>query len=471
MLKKSFFTKLLTLYTGVLILILFIISSLLRFSFQRIYYNDEFRRLENNAVEIAEIYNQFIIGNLSSIEFQVGVRTFSRATNALVLIATPDGRIVFNSAPLMGGTRQHMTQRNTIDDSILPHFHRALDGNVVREVLSSTLHNESSLNLLIPIFEFENVVGAMIISQPVQDITPIITRVNKLIWIVGVFGSFLAIIVLWVVSKNFTKPIVKLNNAALSMASSKFQKVEVKTQDEIGQLSHSFNYMGEQLAKQEENRREFLTTVSHELRTPLTSTLGFIQGMLDGVIERDSQEHYLKITVNEIKRMISLTNDLLDLEKIKQGQINLHKDYFDISNLIQECLSHLEPLYKNKNITCNFEPLDDIVLLGDRNRIKQVFVNLLDNSIRHANSKIDIRLSTTPNKIIIEVHDDGNGIAPEEVPHIFERFYKVDKSRTYKGSGAGLGLAIAKNLVDLHDGSLVFVPSEVGAKFKVTLSN
>lgn len=469
MYKKSLFVKLLCIYTVVLAIVLFLISLFLQFSFQRLYYSEEFRRLENSALEMANIYLQYETGKLSLVEFQIAARTYSRSTNAVVLITDKEGSILFNSSSLVGSVRHHIGQSEQLDQVLLPQLNRAINGSVVHQISNQRNTGEAALNLFMPLADEDFIYGGVIISQPVQDITFIVKRINNLIWRVGIIGSIIATAILSALSKRIITPISNLNNAALSMASGNFTKVEVKTQDEIGQLTKSFNYMGEQLTKHEENRREFLSTVSHELRTPLTSTLGFIQGMIDGVIGADEQEHYLKITVNEIKRVISLTNDLLHLERIKQGQIELHQDYFDLVTLLEECLDQLKPLFKEKDIEPKFEAPDNMTIVGDRNRLKQVFVNLLDNGIRHTKTSISLNISSSSKNVVIDVSDDGLGISPDDAPYIFEKFYKADKSRTTKVSGAGLGLAIAKHLLELHGGSIEVIPVETGAKFRIVL--
>lgn len=468
MFKKSLFSKLLFIYTGVLVLILFLISAILQYSFQRIYYRDEFRRLENSALEISNIYLLYRSGQISFFEFQIATMTYSRSTNATVIITNLNGNVLFNSSNIIGRTK-HMEQGERLDRSLLTLLNSAVRGNLAQKITSYQETGDAALTLIMPLANSNEIYGGIVISQPVQDITFIVKRINNLIWVVGSIGSVVAISILSIVSKKITTPISKLNKAALAMASGDFTKVEVRTDDEIGQLTSSFNYMGEQLAKQEENRREFLSTVSHELRTPLTSTLGFIQGMIDGVISLEEQEHYLKITVNEIKRVISLTNDLLHLERIKQGQIELHQDYFDLVLLLEECVDQLNPLFKDKSIKPKLDIPNELPLFGDRNRLKQVFVNLLDNGIRHAKTSIFIKMFSTNKYIITEISDDGAGISPDDAPYLFEKFYKADKSRTSKGSGAGLGLAIAKHLTELHGGSIEVIPVEVGAKFKLLL--
>lgn len=466
MYKKSLFMKLLCIYTVVMVIVLFIISLFLQFSFQRIYYREEFRRLENSAHEMANIYLQYSLGKISLVEFQIAARTYSKSTNAIVLITDLDGTVLFNS---MGSIWQNMGQSEQLDQVLVPQLKRAINGSVVQQI--STLGNtgEAALNLFMPLADENFVYGGVIVSQPVQDITYIVKRINNLTWGVGIIGSIIATAILSALSKKIITPISSLNNAALAMASGNFTKVDVRTEDEIGQLSKSFNYMGEQLAKQEENRREFLSIVSHELRTPLTSTLGFIQGMIDGVISVDEQEHYLKITVNEIKRVISLTNDLLHLERIKQGQIELQQDYFDLVPLLEECIDQLKPLFQEQSVEPNYETPEELFIVGDRNRLKQVFVNLLDNGIRHAKSSMFTKMSCNNKNVIIEISDNGVGISPEDAPYIFEKFYKADKSRTSKGSGSGLGLAIAKHLIELHGGSIEVVAVDVGAKFRIVL--
>lgn len=467
--RKSFFSKLLIIYTTVLVLILFVISAVLRFSFQRLYYLDEFRRLENTAKEISNIFIQYQEGQISYLEFTIAVRTFSQSTNAIVLITDLEGTILFNSAMIMMGGRHHLGHRTYLKESFMPQLNKAVSGCNVRELSISTETSERALNLFTPLRKDTEILGIVIISQPVQDITHIVKRVNGLIWFVGLTGSLVTVFASFILSKRFTKPIIQLNNAALSMASGRFVPVHVKTDDELEQLADSFNYMGEQLAKQEENHRQFLSTVSHELRTPLTSTLGFIQGMIDGVITAEQQDHYLKITVSEIKRMINLTNDLLDLERIKQGHIQLYRNPFNLSQLMEECIQQLTPLAEEKGILLILTAPQQINFTGDRDRLKQVFVNLLDNGIRYAKEKVEIEIISKTKTLEITIKDDGPGISEEDLPYIFQRFYKGDKSRSTKKSGAGLGLAIAKHLIHLHGGDVSVIPSNFGAVFKIVL--
>ncbi|SES92110.1 sensor histidine kinase [Anaerobranca gottschalkii] len=467
--RRSLFAKLLIIYTMVLVLILFAISVVLRISFQRLYYLDEFRRLENTAKEISDIFIQYQEGQISYLEFGIAVRTFSQATNAIVLITDLEGRILFNSSMIMMGGRHHLGQRTYLKETFMPQLNKAASGCNVRELSISTETSERALNLFTPLIKDNKTLGIIIISQPVQDITGIVKRVNGLIWFVGLTGSLVTVFASFILSKRFTKPIIQLNNAALSMASGRFVPVHVKTDDELEQLANSFNYMGEQLAKQDENHRQFLSTVSHELRTPLTSTLGFIQGMIDGIITAEQQEHYLKITVNEIKRMINLTNDLLDLERIKQGHIQLHRNPFNLSQLMEECIQQLTPLYEDKGVKVTFSSPQQLNFVGDRDRLKQVFVNLLDNAIRYANKRVEIEMTSKTKALEVTIKDDGPGISEEDLPYIFQRFYKGDKSRSTKKGGAGLGLAIAKHLIQLHGGDIYVIPSDLGAVFKVIL--
>lgn len=209
--------------------------------------------------------------------------------------------------------------------------------------------------------------------------------------------------------------------------------------------------------EQEELRKKFVSNVSHELRTPLTYLQGYTEALLDGMAENPSdREKYLKIILDETLRLKRLVNKLLDLSLIESNNIKLKKDKISISELIQRVLRKFVPITSENNIDIglNLEKLP--LLFVDEDRIEQVLINLIDNSIRHSkkNSRIIIgaRKSEDGNNIIVSVKDEGKGIPEDELPFIWGRFYKTDKARTRDDSGTGLGLSIVKNIINLHGG-------------------
>lgn len=209
--------------------------------------------------------------------------------------------------------------------------------------------------------------------------------------------------------------------------------------------------------KQEDLRKEFLSDVSHELRTPLTYLQGYTEALIDGIV-KDSDEHdrYLNIILEETLRLRRLVDELLELSHMEAGHLNIQKDYVSIKELVEQVCKKFLPICEEKNINLKIEIENIQPILIDEDKIEQVMINLIDNAIRYSPSGQDVLIKAGADEtgVTISVKDSGSGIPDAELPFIWERFYKVDKSRARKDSGTGLGLAIAKRIVELHNGKI-----------------
>jgi signal transduction histidine kinase len=281
---------------------------------------------------------------------------------------------------------------------------------------------------------------------------------------VGV-AVFIAVILVYLVSLRLSRPLKQINNAARIIAGGDFRKrLNIKSNDEIGELAGTFNQMAVALQNLEEMRRGFIANVSHELRTPMTSIRGFIEGILDGTIPPDRQEYYLSIVRDETNRLNRLVNDLLDLARMEAGEIVLNLKPFDINELVRRCVIKLETLLLNKSIyvEADFEE-EGMLVNADADAIERVLYNLVHNAIKFTPEKGRIKITTKAqkDKVFVSVKDNGIGIDREELDMIWERFYKTDKSRSRDKTGTGLGLAIVKNIINEH-GQQIWVESEPG---------
>ncbi|MEI4829572.1 ATP-binding protein [Bacillus sp. FJAT-53711] len=228
-----------------------------------------------------------------------------------------------------------------------------------------------------------------------------------------------------------------------------------------------------ELKKLEQMRKDFLANVSHELKTPITSIKGFSETLLDGAMENQQfLEHFLHIILKESDRMQMLIEDLLDLSKIEQQGFRLNMGVVDLKGLLEEVGMILENKASDKDIRLRVDVNEHISVVGDAERLKQVFINLMNNAILYtpAGGTVSVRLSYDSQNVYIKVSDTGIGIEKEEIPRIFERFYRVDKARSRNTGGTGLGLSIVKHLVEAHHG-MITVESAigVGTTFTVTL--
>ena len=279
-----------------------------------------------------------------------------------------------------------------------------------------------------------------------------------------------------VLTKRITKPLNQMKKVARRVASGEFsERVNVRGKDEIAELSASFNNMIVALENLESMRRDFIGNVSHELRTPLTTIKGFTEGILDGVIPPEKQGSYLAIVLDETRRMQKLVNDLLSLAKMQAGEVTLNMTDFDINELIRRSVISLQHIFIEKNLEfqADFES-ERMFVNADSDAIQRVIINLLHNAVKFTPENGEIRVRTYTerterDKVYISVEDNGKGIPKAELPYIFERFYKTDKSRSADRSGVGLGLAIARNIIVAHN-EIIKVESEEGHGSVFTLA-
>lgn len=296
-----------------------------------------------------------------------------------------------------------------------------------------------------------------------------------IIWISVVVAMIIAgVIVKYFAQKLVIRPLDAINNAAKKLAKGEVEKrVEIISNDEIGELAESFNYMAEALEKVDNTRKEFISNVSHELRSPITSIKGFVGGILDGVIPKDRENYYLKIVYDEINRLARLVNDLLDISAMEAGKFNLQKVEFDINCVISLCILNLEGKIKSKglNVRAIFDEKRNYVI-GDRDRIIQVTTNLLENAIKYSyeNGNIEVNVYNKGEKTYVSIFNTGDNLSKEDMINIWDRFYKGDKARTNKIS-MGLGLPIVRLILSQHNEDIWAKNiDEKGVEFVFTLT-
>ena len=295
-----------------------------------------------------------------------------------------------------------------------------------------------------------------------------------------VLGSVLwvllaALIAVYFISGRVIAPLREISSAAKRFASGKFDtRVPVRGSDEVAELAMAFNNMAESLDNYDNMRNTFMSDVSHDLRSPMTSISGFIDGILDGVIPPEKHEYYLQIVSSEIKRLSRLVSTLLDLSRIQAGDRKFTMSDFDVCEMARQILISFEQKITAKGLDVAFETEEDkMTVNADSDAIYQVLYNLCDNAVKFSSEggRLSISISRIKGrKLLVEVYNEGNGIAPTDINYVFERFYKVDKSRGLNKSGAGLGLFISKTIMDAH-GQKIWVESDYGKNccFRFTL--
>lgn len=256
----------------------------------------------------------------------------------------------------------------------------------------------------------------------------------------------------------------------IANSSDEFQKIS----DGFNTVVDSFRSEYVQLEKLERVRSEFLGNVSHELRTPLFSTQGLIETLLHGAVDdKKVNRDFLKKALNNIDRLNSLLEELIDISRIESGEMKLRLRFFDIVSLINTTVAEMQTYAEQRSVRLSVsgETNISIDVYGDKERLQQVLVNLIENAIKYSEPKdtVVIKFKEKKNAVEISVEDTGIGISPQHLPRIFERFYRIDKDRSREVGGSGLGLAIVKHIIEAHDSSIK-VESEVGVGSKFTFS-
>ena len=230
----------------------------------------------------------------------------------------------------------------------------------------------------------------------------------------------------------------------------------------IGELANTINKMALELNQMENMRQEFISNVSHEIQSPLTSIRGFAQALEDDDLSVEERHHYLSIIENESTRLSRITEDLLKLASLESDQLRFEPKPYRLDKQIRSLILACEPQWTEKKMEIDAS-LKEVIITADEDLLSQVWLNLIHNSIKFTpeDGSIKVVLNDQDEKIEFKISDTGMGISPQDQLHIFERFYKTDKSRTRSKEGSGLGLSIAKKILDLHKG-MIHVESEVG---------
>lgn len=325
--------------------------------------------------------------------------------------------------------------------------------------------------------EKNHTVGYIVLSSSASGMSRVFEQIIKIIIIASLWVFLAAIIIVYFITDRITTPIKQISKAVKSYAKGNFDvRIPVNGEDEISTLALAFNNMAKDLSKLEKTKTTFFSSVSHDLKTPMTSIQGFIEGILDGTIPEDKKSYYLGIVLDEVKRLSRLVNSLLDITRMQSGSVKLSPSHFDICEMARLILisfeEKIDELCLDVEFNCDDDPSD---VYADKDAIHQVLYNIISNALKFTPEKgklkIDITSDKTSDKYEISVYNTGIGMKEEELPFVFDSFYKADSSRGLDKSGTGLGMFIAKSKIEAH-GEKIRVESEYEkyCRFIFTLS-
>ena len=396
-------------------------------------------------------------------EIQTQLSTLSTYLSSEIWIVDTHGNIILNTAA------------PGCDPTPVPGFNITDFGS--RYYQTGTFYNQFTsemLSVFSPITVNYKVRGYVVIHKPVSSL---VSYANGLVAIAYETLGLLflaAFVVLILFTYVVYIPIRKITKAADEYAAGNFEKkIDVHSNDEIGYLAASLNYMANELNTLEDDQKKFVSNVSHDFRSPLTSIKGYVEAMLDGTIPVEMQDKYLNIILFETERLNKLTKSLLELNKFGSHGTMLDITDFDINHTIRMTVQTFEGRCMEKRITFNLILTGEkLFVSADMSKIEQVLYNLIDNAIKfsHTDSTITIETTEKNDKIFVSVKDTGIGIPGDSIKKIWERFYKTDLSRGKDKKGTGLGLSIVKEIVQAHGENINCISTEgVGTEFIFTL--
>lgn len=462
--KTNIFTKYFTLFSVILFVTFSVLGTTLLILINSYWQQDKTKLLIENTKSVATAAESLLIiqdmNNQYSIEKSFLCDTLSILSTSIdadVFICDVGGSVIMckeraSSKPVYGSFQACKKHSNFNMDSAT--LQRVYEGESVGRGI---INGEEYYVVGQTIVSNGQIIGTVFATTETGT-SSLVSDIMKIFILSAVLCLCVAYIGVYFLSKRMTDPLLQISTAAKQFANGDFSyRVNVHSNDEIEELAQTLNDMANALDKLEGSRRSFVANVSHELKTPMTSIAGFIDGILDGTVPKEKEKYYLKIVSDEVRRLSRLVVAMLNMSKIESGDFVMKYHNYDISEQIINILLTFEQKIEQKNIEIfGLDKLAPTKVNADPDMIYQVIYNIVDNAVKftNVNGYISVNLKDEDNFVRVSIKNSGNGIKSEELSKIFERFYKVDKSRSLDAKGAGLGLYIVKTMVEMHGGKI-----------------
>lgn len=388
----------------------------------------------------------------------------AQSINADIFVTDAQGKVIIcperSGANVVDFGRCDYHDSLVIGQSLLDKIDKTFSEKYKTTVTSGPIADEKATYIIVgaPVIMAGNTVGYVISTTPIRGADTAISNLLRMFLISTAIALLLSFAGAYFLTYHMLKPLQQMSRAAKQFAQGDFSyRVNLNSNDEMADLADSFNEMASELAALEGTRRNFVANVSHELKTPMTTISGFIDGILDGTIPKEKQDYYLGIISDEVKRLSRLVVAMLNMSKIESGDFKMQMSSYDIADQIFRIFVTFEQKINKKRIEIlGLDKLVSTSVYADPDMIYQVIFNLVDNAVKFTNEGgfIEASVRQQNGKVFIKIKNSGSGISPEELTKIFERFYKVDRSRSLDVKGAGLGLYIVKSMVEMHGGQI-----------------
>lgn len=429
-------------------------------------------RLQTDAGVIADLAASYSVeGPMENRSFLLNLDVISQISNADAVICDAEGYVILCSHARSGCDHEGLQLNGE-------YLHKVLQegGDVVTGVVRG-LYEDQRYVVSKPIYAREQAVGIVIVSVSTKLTDQVLTSISNIFLTAAAFVVLVSVLAAVAFARKESKPLRDMAAAATAFGHGDLEarvKIEEDYSEEVEELALAFNNMASSLQKSEYKRQEFVANVSHELKTPMTTISGYVDGILDGTIPENRRAHYLQIVSDETKRLSRLVRSMLDISQLQteQGIPEEKKMHFDLEETVGSVLITFEKKINDKGINVDVSmPEHPVYTMANRDYITQVVYNLIDNAAKFCPSggHLGITIREGGNKAYVSISNDGETIPPEELPLVFDRFHKTDKSRSQNRDGWGLGLYIVKTIVCAHGENISVTSKDQKTTFTFTM--
>ena len=429
--------------------------------------------LENDASTISTLAQAYYLDeSLTKRDFLINLTVSAQVSGADAVICNNSGELVLCSDAPFGCEHQGMTVSED-------YLQRVFTDGIARDSgFIGQLYSEARYIVSMPIYDAATglPVGLVMVSSPTASTMQVLKRVTDIYLFVSLLVVAIAVVAMTIFARRQAKPLQQMAKAANAFGHGNLSarvQLEGSHTREMEELALAFNNMASSLEKSEYQRQEFVANVSHELKTPMTTIGGYVDGMLDGTSPPERQRHYMQLVSDETKRLSRLVRSMLDISRLDQNGIpEEQKSRFDLTECLGQVLITFEQKINNKKLDVQVDmPEHPVYTRANQDYITQVVYNLVDNAVKFCpqGGKLGLTLKESSTKVYISVANDGDTIPPEELPLVFDRFHKLDKSRSMNRDGWGLGLYIVKTIICRHGEDISVTSRDGRTEFTFTL--
>lgn len=470
---KSSFNR--SFYPAILILLmaLCIVGLMFQIVARNIMTEQSLEQLDTHAQTVSRLASAYYHSGVGEEDdFYINLSIASQVSGADTVICDSTGALVLCSDAPMGCSHQGLHIGKDYLNRVIS------SGSVKYTGYLEGLYEDLRYVVSVPVLDSQgSALGIVVVSSSAAESTQALKTLSHIYLLSSITAMCVAVGIMIRVAKGHSRPLSQMRKAAVAFGHGNLKArvaVDPGSPDEIQELALAFNNMADSLQKSEYRRQEFVANVSHELKTPMTTIAGFADSILDGTIPAEKQEHYLRLISEETKRLNRLVRSMLDTTRLQEDP-NIpdeQKSRFDVTDWAGQVLLSFEQKITAKNLDVQVEFPDlPVYTRAQEDQITQVLYNLLDNAVKFCppEGQLGVKLRTGGQKIYISIANSGNTIPPEELPLVFDRFHKLDKSRTENRDSWGLGLYIVKTILGAHGEDISVVSRDGQTEFTFTL--